>query len=102
MDTSAGSWWFTLVLTAFTSARLTRLITFDKITGRLRAWTIRVAKNPDKGLPVLFSCAWCMGVWVSTTVAAVAVAFRGQVWFVAPALALTASQITGMITASRE
>jgi len=102
MDTSAGSWWFTLVLTVFASARLTRLVTFDKISAGLRAWTIRHAKDPDKGIAILSRCSWCMGIWISAAVTAAAFAFRGQPWFVWPALALTAAQITGMITASRE
>lgn len=103
MSTSADSWWFTLFLAAGTGARLTRLITTDKITKRLRIWLIvRAHGNAERPIPLLFRCPWCMGFWVSCAVTACAVLGHGRLWFVAPALALTVAQITGMITASED
>lgn len=54
-----------LLITTIAVARVTRLITVDKIFEPFREWLIRV--NGDTGwITYLAFCPWCMSVWVST------------------------------------
>jgi hypothetical protein len=61
----------TLVLSVLATARLTRLVTADTITGPLRAAVIRqfgVGSLPATGI----YCRWCVSMWVAVPVAALA------------------------------
>lgn len=81
-----------VLLTVLATYRLTRLVTADSISLPLR---IRLESRPFIG--ALVSCSWCLSVWLSPVVAAVAVLWpeNRAVWVVL--LALSASAVTGML-----
>lgn len=61
----------TLVLAVLATARLTRLVTSDTITGPLRAAVARhygFESMPAKGI----YCRWCVSMWVASPVTALA------------------------------
>lgn len=99
MDTSPHSWLFTLILVIGSTARLTRLVTKDTITARARAWSMKVGGDVDHWLPTLLRCPWCMGVWVGFAVAAWAWYDHAHIYFILPAMALTAAQAAGHLGA---
>lgn len=86
---------WTCLLALGAAARLTRLITDDRITAPLRALVIR-ARGPESELAYLVQCPWCLGLWMSGAVTAAAFLAHGAVWFTAPALALTISYLYGI------
>lgn len=55
----------TVLILYGTTARLTVLVTEDKITARLRAWVMRKAGGPDRMLYVWITCPWCVGLWLA-------------------------------------
>lgn len=77
------------------TARLTRLITDDYITRGIRAFVIKRTGH-DSDLSYLATCAWCLGLWVSAGVFALAYFHGEQAWFVWPAAALGASWVYGI------
>ncbi|MCM6774996.1 DUF1360 domain-containing protein [Nocardia sp. CDC159] len=77
-------------------ARLTRLVTRDKITEPIRAALIQRLGTGSQ-LTYLVHCAWCTSVWVAFTTAPAAVALAGLSWWLLPLLALAASQLVGML-----
>lgn len=87
-------WWvFSLALGA--TARITRLITADVITTRLRATVQRKAgagSYPD----YLVRCAWCLSLWVAAIVVPLAYLSHGAAWFTIPAAVLTVSHLTAL------
>ena len=112
--------WMVLVLALGATARLTRLIGRDSITFFFRDWLAargedsrdkRAAKGRRmKSLPERFftfvedmvTCPWCLSVWVSAPVAVLAWLYGETVWFVVPAIALTASHLTGLVMTKGE
>lgn len=84
------------------AARLTRVITDDKIGEPLRRGVIRVAGR-DSMLTYLAHCRWCTGLWVSIP-AAFAAWWPGGLddvvaapdWLGIPALALAYSHLIGI------
>lgn len=94
--------WTVLVLFALSVARLTGLVTQDEITRPLRD---KVIARLDEQRPVhlwlvyLWSCPWCLSFWAGLLLAPL-FWWWGDRWFVGvPALALSASQVTGMLSA---
>lgn len=111
--------WMTVLLAVGATARITRLIGRDSITFFFRDWLAahsedaRDARDPDKPGEVslkeraftftedLVACPWCLSVWVSAPVAAAAWMWGDTAWFLAPALALSASYASG-VTSTKE
>lgn len=100
--------WMTLLLAVGATLRLTRLIYADTITFPFRDWL--ASKNPPGAKPTrttrffrfvedMVSCPWCLSVWVGCAVAPLAWFLGPTLWFVIPALMLTASQVAGMVLA---
>lgn len=107
----------TLTATIGATARLTRLATTDTITelprtailariaqpARLRA---RAAKGHDIPPPTplrgtlltLATCPWCLSFWIALLLVPIAFLAAGHPAYLAPALVLTASYITGWLT----
>lgn len=91
----------TLLLTALATARLTRLITTDRITRTPRVWALR--KLPDGHLlAYLVICDWCVSVYVGAATAAAWWAWGDQHAFTAATAALAFSHITGWLAAREE
>ncbi|MFF1957970.1 hypothetical protein ACFVWX_13390 [Streptomyces sp. NPDC058220] len=87
----------TLVLAALATARITRLITADRITEAPRNWIIR--RLPRESLAAyLLVCAWCSSVYVGSGMGAAWWAFGGERWFAAGCAALAFSYAAGWLS----
>ena len=94
-----------LVLAALTTARLTRLVTTDRITLGPRRWLLRrlIARYGEDSLPpYLLVCDWCVSIWAGGAVAAAWLTLGDTLWFQAPAAALTLSYVTGWLASQTE
>lgn len=111
-----------IVLYALATARITRLVTTDKLTLPPRRavvrWAFRrrygaapgegldeelaaaAADNPP-ALAYLVNCPWCVSVYVGAVVAPLAWFWGTSPWLAVPALALAFSYVTGFL-ASKE
>ncbi|MDF2711082.1 MAG: Protein of uncharacterized function [Nonomuraea muscovyensis] len=89
-----------VLVMALATARVTRLITRDRILDAPRRAVLRALPD-DHLLAYLVVCDWCVSVYTGT-LAAVGGAWAGWwPWTWAPALALAFSYVTGWL-ASRE
>lgn len=89
-----------LIIGALVTARVTRLITSDKITERPRNWAL--LRLDEEGLMAyLVQCSWCASVYVGAGVAAVGAWASLWSWGWALPLALSYSYVAGWL-ASRE
>lgn len=86
----------TLFTGALATARITRLITTDRITQAPRTW-LQLRLNPDGLAAYLVTCDWCASVYVSAGVAAALV--WGPAWTVWVTAALAFSYTAGWLAA---
>lgn len=85
----------TLVVAALAVARLTRLLTEDRLTVGYRRWVVN--KYGEKSLAsYLVHCQWCTSMWIATPVMPVAVFFPNH-WVLAVLAIPAASYITGRL-----
>lgn len=109
-----------MLLALGATARITRLIGQDSITFFFRDWLAAHSEDARDGrasvkpgritlrewiftfVEDLVACPWCLSVWVAAPVAVLAWLFGGTGWFAVPALALTASHVTGLISTTKE
>jgi len=112
--------WMTLVLAVGATARMTRLIGKDSITFIFRDWLAahsedaRERRDPDRPtartlqerfftfVEDMVACPWCLSIWLSFPVAVLAWFYGDTFWFVIPALALTASHVSGVVAVKTE
>jgi len=101
----------TLAVFALAAARVTRLITEDKLTegprGRLvdRAWrrwrpAVPIADRPHADEPkpaYLLTCPWCASIYVAAVAAPLCWFWGETPWLFIPALLLAFSQVTGLL-----
>jgi hypothetical protein len=106
---------FVWLVYALAVARVTRLVTADKLTegprDRLldRLWSRCAPLVPvqERGralppLPVyLLTCPWCVSIYVAAPAAVIAYFWPTAPWFLIPALLLAFSHVTGLL-AQRE
>lgn len=85
-----------LTLYTLTVARITRLLTADKLTDWIREELIRW-RGIDSLSAYLFHCRWCMSVWVAFALAPAAVHFTHLDWWLIPFIAFPASHATGLL-----
>jgi hypothetical protein len=57
--------WFSFVILALATYRITRLLTRDVITEGFRNWWWSKFP-PIKGLGYLLTCEWCLSIWVAS------------------------------------
>lgn len=91
-----------LLLAALATARLTRLITSDRLTERARLWVMtRVImwRGEESLLAYLITCPWCVSVYTGAAMAGGWYAWGGQRIFTAATAALAFSYVTGWLTA---
>lgn len=94
----------TLLLAMLATARLTRLVTTDRIFLAPRAWALRGLirrYGEDHLLSYLLVCDWCVSVYTGGAVAYAWVVAGETLWFQAPVAALALSYAAGWL-ASRE
>ena len=85
--------WLTLALVALATYRLTRLVTADRITDRLRDW----CQGRGEMLAYLSGCDWCLSIWVAPWPSVAVVLWPDNRAVYAVLLALTASALTGLL-----
>ena len=85
-----------LVVMALAVARLTGLVTEDKITEDLRGWLLdRI--DEDSKLAYLITCPWCVSIYLAIPAAALVWWHADNPVAMIPALMLAFSQIAGML-----
>lgn len=88
----------TLVIAALAVARLTRLVTTDRITEAPRNWVLR--RLPTESLwAYLLVCGWCMSIYMAAVVVALLV--WGPAWVTWVLAGLAFSYVAGWL-ASKE
>lgn len=101
--------WLVLALYALVVARITRLITADKLTEPFRGWVARKFRRdspaaaldtprPVHPMTYLVHCAWCTSIWVAAVLCVPAALVADVPLWWAPGLALAASQVTGILS----
>lgn len=90
----------TLLVAALTTARLTRLVTRDRITHAPRRRLLS-RLNPDGLAAYMVVCDWCVSVYVGAGVAALGAYAGLWSWWWAPPLMLAFSHVSGWL-ASKE
>lgn len=89
------------VLAVLATARLTRLVTADKIAEPVRARIERRFGPPEQSkFMYLITCDWCASFWIAVPVAVAAVMAGDTAVVQIGLLALAASQVTGMFAAN--
>lgn len=95
-----------IVLVLLAVWRLARLIAVDEIAVPIRRpverWAERTEGKGRRGrlaakLAYLVTCPWCVSVWAGFPAAAIAWHFPTSGWVWVPAIALTASGMSGML-----
>jgi hypothetical protein len=83
-----------LIVTMLATYRLTRLVTADEITKRVRGWVV----DRSEWFGYLVTCDWCLSVWVAP-LPALSVVVWGDVTPVQVVLvALALSGATGLLS----
>ena len=91
----------TLLIGALVTARLTRLITTDRITQAPRGWLLR--RLSSEGLPAyLIVCDWCASVYLGAGVAAAGAWAGLWPWWWAAPVALAFSYAAGWLAARED
>lgn len=89
---------FSLVVVSLAVARITRLVTADKLTERARVAVLR-RLNPNGMLAYLAVCDWCASVYVAAGVVSVYHFWEASIWIY---LALAASYVAGFLNSRSE
>jgi len=87
-----------LILIALATARLTRLVTADKLTEGARNWVLR-RLNPEGKPAYLLTCDWCASMYTSVAVVGVWHAWGESMWAMGALAVLAASYVTGALAA---
>jgi hypothetical protein len=87
---------FLLTLVALSTYRLTRLITADRLTQRIREWAI--ARGEMIGY--LATCDWCLSIWIAPVPSVLALIYPSNRLLLGALVALSASALTGLIAAT--
>lgn len=91
----------TAVLAILAVARLTRLITTDRILDTPRHALIQ-RMGPEHPVSYAAVCDWCVSIYVGAGVAAAVWAWQGAAWLTGVLLALSASYATGWLASRTE
>lgn len=95
----------TVVLTILAVARVTRLITTDKLTeaprNALVLWLID-RRGEGTRLAYLVMCDWCMSVYTGSVAACAYAVWHDTLAYMAVTLALSASYVTGFLASATE
>jgi hypothetical protein len=91
-----------LVLIALATARITRLVTEDKITEWPREKLLMrwLGRDSESLAAYLILCSWCVSFWAGALVAAGWWLTDATMWYMVTMAALSASHVTGVIASS--
>lgn len=78
------------------TARLTRLITDDRITESFRNWVVSRAGESNP-VSYLVYCTWCVSIYTGAAVSLGWWAFGDQVWYQVVMIALACSFVAGFL-----
>lgn len=95
----------TFIILALATARLTRLVTQDRITEAPRHWAVRAAVRRDGDeslLAYLIVCDWCVSVYTGAAVAGAWWAWHEQGWITWVMSALAFSYAAGYLASKEE
>lgn len=87
---------FVIVIYVLATARVTRVVTSDKVSEPFRTWLLGKLGS-DSLVNYYFWCRWCFGFWAAFTLAPAAIVLTGVSWWCLPFLALAASHVTGLL-----
>lgn len=82
-----------LTLFVLTAARLTRIITTDRVGLPLRKWVLD-RWGADSMIGFMSHCPACMSVWIGFALAVPFIPLAGLAWWWLPFVALSASHLT--------
>ena len=85
-----------LTVAALATARITRLLTDDRLTVAWRQWVVR-RFGADSMPSYLVHCPWCMSMWIAPVFMVVA-ALYPYPWVIGLMAIPAASMITGLIS----
>lgn len=85
-----------LLVAAFATARLTRLVTTDRLTRAPRMWLLHRLQGREL-LSYLVVCDWCVSVYMGLVVALTGAWAGSWPWTWALPFALTFSMVTGLL-----
>lgn len=86
----------TLVIATLVTARITRLVTADRITRAPRTWVLR--RLPSDSLTAYFIvCTWCTSVYTGLAVAATGAMAGAWTWPWVVPLGLAFSHVSGLM-----
>jgi hypothetical protein len=91
---------FLMLIAALAGARITRLITTDRIFEAPRLWLINKL-DPLSLSAYVITCSWCTGLWVACVTLSAAWHWRDSPWLQVPLCAMALAEIIGLI-ASRD
>lgn len=84
-----------LILAILTVARVTRLLTEDRLTVGYRRWVVN--RWGEQSMPsYLVHCQWCTSIWVAIPIMPAAVFYPNR-WLIAALAIPAASYITGRL-----
>lgn len=83
-----------LLVAALATARLTRLVTTDRITNAPRNWVLRKLRSDSK-LAYLIVCDWCASFYIGAVLAAAGAWYGSWPWLWVLPVALGFSYISG-------
>lgn len=86
----------TWLIAALATARLTRLVTDDRITQAPRLWLL-TRIDPEGLAGYLIHCTWCVSIWAGGVVAAVGALAGVWPWWWALPMALSFSYTAGWL-----
>lgn len=89
-----------LIVGVLAVARITRLLTEDRLTIGYRRWVVK-RTGEDSMLSYLVHCPWCMSLWVALPVMPL-VALLPPLWTIVPLAPLAASLVTGLLLDGKE
>lgn len=84
-----------LIVAALAVARLTRLLTEDRIVVRWRQWIVR-RYGPDSMVTYWIHCPWCLSLWIAAPIMPIAALFPYP-WVVALLAIPAASMVAGLL-----
>lgn len=89
-----------LVVATLAVARLTRLLTTDRLTVRYRRWVVD-RWGMDSKASYLVHCAWCTSFWIALPILPVAALWPNK-WVIGVLAAFGASYIAGILARLEE
>lgn len=95
--------WASLVIVALAVARITRLVTADRIFLFLRRWVVN-KWGEESSVAYLVHCVWCTGIWIAFPAGVIwaVLMLPWQQWWLAIPAWLAISYVVGLVSQLEE